>query len=109
MDYFDPFSVTPADQLQRVRTRFLLVSFDTDWRFGRDHSLHIARNLRDAGVATEHLEISSPWGHDSFLLEVPEYHQAVGRFLTGAGPADRRDDVRRSVPIKTGEAGSRST
>jgi homoserine O-acetyltransferase len=106
MDYFDPFSATPAHQLQKIRTRFLLISFDTDWRFGREHSLHIARNLGDADVAIEHLEISSPWGHDSFLLEVPEYHEAVGRFLTAAGPTAGRNDLRRSVPLESGEAGA---
>ncbi len=26
-------------------------------------------------------EIESPWGHDSFLLEVPDYHRTVAAFL----------------------------
>ena len=26
-------------------------------------------------------EIESPWGHDSFLLVVPEYHRTVEAFL----------------------------
>jgi len=28
-------------------------------------------------------EIASPWGHDSFLLPVPAYHQLVRDFLAG--------------------------
>ena len=34
MDYFDPF----ADKPQRPDTRFLVVSFYSDWRFGTEHS-----------------------------------------------------------------------
>ena len=30
------------------------------------------RELRAAGCAAEHLDVPSPWGHDSFLLDVPE-------------------------------------
>jgi homoserine O-acetyltransferase len=83
MDYFDPFS-DPALALAEVAaagTRFLVLSFDSDWRFGRDHAEELARELREAQLNVERAEISSPWGHDSFLLEIPEYHRAVERFL----------------------------
>src|SRR5437763_9172332 len=46
MDYFDPFaeSYAPPD------TRFLVISFDTDWRFSTAHSEHIAAELRRLGA-----------------------------------------------------------
>jgi homoserine acetyltransferase len=28
-----------------------------------------------------HEDVLSPWGHDSFLLDVPEYHRHVEAFL----------------------------
>jgi homoserine O-acetyltransferase len=34
---------------------------------------------RDADV--RHHEVASPWGHDSFLMNVPEYHALVRGFL----------------------------
>ncbi len=37
--------------------------------------------LGEAGAAVEHLDVASSWGHDSFLLELPAYHEAVARFL----------------------------
>lgn len=90
MDYFAPFEETdpahPLD-LSAVDTAFQLISFDTDWRFGTDHSLFMLEQLRAGGVRAEHEEISSPWGHDSFLLEVPAYHEAVARFLRAPAPA----------------------
>ncbi len=83
MDYFDPLA-DPALNLAKVAgagTRFLLISFDTDWRFGSEHSAALAAELQRGGVRAAHTEIQSPWGHDSFLLDVPEYHQALAGFL----------------------------
>jgi homoserine O-acetyltransferase len=80
MDGFDPFAalrthVDPA-------TRALVLSFSSDWRFGVAHSRRIAEGLRRRGAehVTE-LEIESALGHDSFLLEVPGYQDAVAEFL----------------------------
>jgi homoserine O-acetyltransferase/O-succinyltransferase len=83
MDYFDPFADAEAvrAQLQHARTRTLVLSFDTDWRFPTRHSLEIADLLDSAGATVSHREIASPYGHDSFLLPVPEYHEAVRAFL----------------------------
>ena len=83
MDYYDPFADEHAarQQLRRSTTRFLLVSFDTDWRFNTNHSLQIARMLASAGVPVAHREITSPHGHDSFLLPIPTYHHAIHDFL----------------------------
>ena len=35
----------------------------------------------EAGVPSEHEELHSSWGHDSFLLEPPGYHDRVQAFL----------------------------
>ncbi|SDC88960.1 homoserine O-acetyltransferase MetX [Nocardioides lianchengensis] len=83
MDYFDPF----ADPAAAARagsggTRFLVVSFDTDWRFPTAHSRRIHEHLAAAGTPSEHVELRSPWGHDSFLLQPAGYHDLVGAFLS---------------------------
>lgn len=87
MDGFVPFEQPDAEErLARVRasgTRFLVVSFTSDWRFGPEHSDHLATGLTDAGVPVERRNVHSPWGHDSFLLPVPEYLDAVTAFLHG--------------------------
>jgi homoserine O-acetyltransferase len=82
MDRFDPFADAEAfERMARLATRFLLVSFNTDWRFDTGHSAVIQRHLARAGVPVSFREIESPWGHDSFLLDLPEYHRTVEVFL----------------------------
>ncbi|WP_182377074.1 homoserine O-acetyltransferase [Nocardioides sp. WS12] len=78
MDYFDPFADHPGS---RPATRFRLISFDSDWRFPTAHSLRIREQLEARGVAVDHVEVASPWGHDSFLLEPPGYHDLVRAHL----------------------------
>jgi homoserine O-acetyltransferase/O-succinyltransferase len=89
MDYFDPFT-DPAYVQRQVAaagaggtggTRYLVLSFDSDWRFSSEHAREIATELRGAGAPVTFREISAPHGHDSFLFPIPEYHRTVGGFL----------------------------
>jgi homoserine O-acetyltransferase len=83
LDVFDPFpdEHAPVPELAACRTRFLLLSFSSDWRFGTPHSERIERVLQRNGVAVERHEVQSPYGHDSFLLDVPEYLARVQEFV----------------------------
>jgi homoserine O-acetyltransferase len=82
MDYFDPFADPRAvKQIAEGGTRFLVLSFDSDWRFDTSHSRRIVRVLEHQDVPVSFREIRSPWGHDSFLLDVPGYHESVSAFL----------------------------
>ena len=69
LDYFDPFADPwTADRLATTDTRFQLTSFDSDWRFDTTQSVRMAEQLEACGVKVDHAELSSPHGHDSFLL-----------------------------------------
>jgi homoserine O-acetyltransferase/O-succinyltransferase len=83
MDLFDPLAEgSPLREgLPRVDAEFLVVSFDSDWRFPTAHSIAIAEALEAGGAAVERHEVASPWGHDSFLMDVPEYLEIVRAFL----------------------------
>jgi len=86
MDYFDPFADATyvQTQLAKTTTKFLVLSFDTDWRFDTSHSRGIVRTLAAHRVPVTFREIPSPHGHDSFLLDVPEYHRTVAAYLDHA-------------------------
>jgi homoserine O-acetyltransferase len=84
MDYFDAFGGDEAELARRlaaVRTQFLVLSFDTDWRFDTEHSKAIVRTLAAHHVPVTFEEIVSPWGHDSFLLPIDDYHDTVAAFM----------------------------
>ncbi len=85
MDYFDPFAAPDAlEKLASDPTRFLIMSFDTDWRFSTEHSRRIVRHLEGARVPTSFREVQSQWGHDSFLLTIPDYHDTISAFMDRA-------------------------
>ena len=86
MDYFDPFKCEgPLDfscdrALEAVSAHpvsYLVLSFDTDWRFSTGHSLRIVKHLERARTPVTFREIASPFGHDSFLLDDPTYHATL--------------------------------
>ncbi len=85
MDYFDPFADPNAvRRMAASGSQALVVSFDTDWRFSTAHSRRVVRILEQGRVPVSFREIRSPWGHDSFLLQPPGYHETVAAFLDRA-------------------------
>lgn len=86
MDYYDAFAHPDAMvRLQADPVRFLVMSFTSDWRFDTAHSRRIVRHLEGAGLPTSFREIDSPWGHDSFLLPLEDYHATIGAFFATVG------------------------
>ena len=82
MDYFTPFDDDGLDaKLAGNPTEFLAISFSSDWRFAAPHSQRIVSELKARQLNASHTDVESPWGHDSFLLDVPEYHEALAQFL----------------------------
>ncbi len=82
LDYFDPFADdTAADAMRASGTRVQVTSFDSDWRFDATQGRFLADTLREHGVDVDFAELSSPYGHDSFLLDSPGYLDRVRGFL----------------------------
>jgi homoserine O-acetyltransferase len=84
MDYFDlaeEHGGLLAAAFRGSRTRFCLVSFDSDWLYPTAESRAIVHALNASGAAASFVELSAPYGHDSFLLEVPELFRVVDGFL----------------------------
>ncbi|WP_340316584.1 homoserine O-acetyltransferase MetX [Rhizorhabdus argentea] len=84
MDYLDiaeEHDGLLANAFRGAATRFCLVSFDTDWLYPTAESRAIVHALNAAGAAVSFVELSSPFGHDSFLLDVPELNRVVDGFL----------------------------
>lgn len=92
LDYFDPARSVVADDslsdeealkraLAHTECKFLVVSFTTDWRFSPERSKEIVDALIANNKPVSYVNIDAPYGHDSFLFDIPRYNQAVRNFL----------------------------
>ena len=84
LDYFDlaeEHGGVLANAFRGAATRFCLVSFDTDWLYPTRESRAVVQALHAAGAAASFVELSSPFGHDAFLLDSPELNRVVEGFL----------------------------
>ncbi|WP_070156022.1 homoserine O-acetyltransferase MetX [Sphingobium phenoxybenzoativorans] len=84
MDYYDlaeDHGGSLAGAFARTRARFCVVSFDTDWLYPTTESRVIVHALNAGGAEASFVELSSPFGHDAFLLEAPELNRVVDGFL----------------------------
>jgi homoserine O-acetyltransferase len=70
--------------LANWRGRTLLVSFDTDWLFPVTEVERIEQALIANGSPVRHVRISSPNGHDTFLIDYDLITPPVREFLAGA-------------------------
>jgi len=84
MDYYDiadDHGGALAAAFAATRARFCLVSFDTDWLYPTAESRIIVHALNAAGREASFVELKSPFGHDSFLLDAPEMNRVIDGFL----------------------------
>ena len=84
LDYFDPARPHGGDlslALAATRSKFLLVSFSTDWRFSPGRSREIVQALVKNKREVTYAEIDAPHGHDAFLLDDPRYLAAVRSYF----------------------------
>ncbi len=89
MDYFDlaePHGGRLAAAFAGARdTRFCLVSFDSDWLYPTAESRAVVHALNAIGAPTSFVELSSPFGHDAFLIESPPLERVVAGFVGSGG------------------------
>jgi homoserine O-acetyltransferase len=87
MDYFDlagRHDGLLANAFRRTPTRFCVISFTSDWLYPTVESRHIVHALNAVAANVSFAEITSDNGHDSFLLEEPEFWKVLAGFLEGA-------------------------
>ncbi|RXZ43712.1 homoserine O-succinyltransferase MetX [Crenobacter cavernae] len=84
LDYFDPAKPFAGDLVKAVSgtlANFMVVSFDSDWRFSPSRSREIVDALVAAGKRVQYAEIASGHGHDAFLMMDHPYHDLMHAFL----------------------------
>jgi homoserine O-acetyltransferase/O-succinyltransferase len=66
-----------SDVFGRVKAKFLLVSFTSDWLYTPEQVEELYAGLAEAGVPSVYRKLDLPYGHDAFLV----YNNTLGNLL----------------------------
>ena len=84
MDYFDlvkQFNGNLSSAFKKTKAKFFVISFTSDWLYPTQENKDIVIALNAIGANVGFVEIESDKGHDSFLLDVPDFLNALKNFL----------------------------
>jgi homoserine O-acetyltransferase/O-succinyltransferase len=88
MDYWDlaeDHGGVLAHAFTETKARFCLISFDSDWLYPTAESKSIVHALNASGAPVSFVELSSPFGHDAFLMETPGLERVIDGFVRAGG------------------------
>ena len=84
LDYFDPikdFGASLNEIFKSVKSKYLVISFTSDWRFPPKRSREIVKLLLDNEKDVSYSEINSEGGHDAFLMDNENYFGVMKSFI----------------------------
>ena len=84
MDYFDlikQYNGNLSNAFKDSKAKFFIISFTSDWLYPTSENKEIVIALNASGADVGFIEITSDKGHDSFLLDVPDFLKSVKNFL----------------------------
>lgn len=85
-NYFDlaaDFDDNLSQAFQGTNVRFCVISFSSDWLFPTANSREIVHAISLGGGNVSFVEVETDRGHDTFLLDEPEYLETVAGFVSG--------------------------
>jgi homoserine O-acetyltransferase len=84
-DYFDLAEQhgggSMVEAFSKSSTRFLVVSFTSDWLYPTYQSREMVKAIKKTGQDVSFCEIEAKWGHDAFLIPNPRLSSIIGGFL----------------------------
>ena len=84
MDYFDlskQFKGGLVEAFKNQKTKFLIISFSSDWLYTTKENKDIVIALNASGADVSYSEIITDKGHDSFLVNEPEFLKTLKGFI----------------------------
>ena len=82
LDYFDPFNETDfIERMSESRSRFLVISFTSDWRFPPRRSEEIVKTLIKFNKDVSYACIKADGGHDAFLMKNDNYFEIMRTYI----------------------------
>jgi len=84
-DYYDLSSLhgggSAVEAFSKARSRFLVVSFTSDWLYPTYQSRSMVQAMKKSGLDVSFCEIEAEWGHDAFLLPSKRLSALIRGFL----------------------------
>jgi homoserine O-acetyltransferase/O-succinyltransferase len=84
MDYFDlikQHNGNLSKAFEQSKTKFFVISFTSDWLYPTSENKDIVIALNSIGADVGFIEIESDKGHDSFLLDIPEFLETLKNYI----------------------------
>jgi len=84
MDYFDLIKQHDGNLSKafvKSKTKFFVISFTSDWLYPTSENKDIVIALNAIGSDVGFVEIESDKGHDSFLLDIPEFLDTLKNYI----------------------------
>ena len=83
VDYYDPIKEYGSleNAFKNTNSRFLIISFSTDWLFTTTQSKQMVNALVSVDKDVSFVELESKCGHDAFLLEFEKQTKIIKSFL----------------------------
>ena len=84
LDYYDPTKQNKkklSAVFKKIKSKFLVISFTSDWRFSPARTKEIVKSLLDNNINVSYAEISAESGHDAFLMSDDYYHEILNSFF----------------------------
>ena len=72
---------TYLEAFNQSKTKFFIISFTSDWLYPTSENKDVVIALNACGADVGFTEITSDKGHDSFLLDIPDFLNTVKEFL----------------------------
>ncbi|WP_028975343.1 homoserine O-acetyltransferase MetX [Spirochaeta cellobiosiphila] len=83
LDYFDLEMVGGSldKTFENSHCKYLIISYSTDWLFPTYQSKELVNALMKTHKEVSFIELDSPYGHDSFLLEIERQEKIIKSYL----------------------------
>jgi homoserine O-acetyltransferase/O-succinyltransferase len=90
----------PAEAFKHVQAHFLVISFESDWLYPPDQSRELVKALKRSNVLVTYLNLETRYGHDSFLIENPDFSRALHNFFANQYRVLRSPAKKATQPIR---------
>lgn len=98
IDYFDLTEHgSLAEAFKNIKTKFLIISVDSDWLYPPSQSKEILMALSANDVDVSYNELKSSYGHDAFLIEGGQLNYIIGTFFSDTVVRDVMSYIRTQI------------